>query len=147
MIKLTMIGHLGKDAEVRDVNGRKVIAFNVAHTEKYRDAQGNPQSKTTWVRCSYWTDNTNVAPYLKTGTQVYVEGTPSADAYMSTTQNQPMASLDLRVNKIELLGGGSDAPRPESNATDRSQPNGSEKTTEKTTTKPPPVQAEDDLPF
>jgi single-strand DNA-binding protein len=136
MIKLTMIGHLGKDAEVRDVNGRKVIAFNVAHTEKYRDSSGTQQEKTTWVRCSYWTDNTNVAPYLKKGTQVYVEGTPSADAYMSSTQNQPMANLDLRVIKIELLGS-SDGNRP-------TTPPGT------TPTNPPPHDQgieKDDLPF
>ena len=131
MIKLTMIGHLGKDAEVRDVNARKVIAFNVAHTEKYRDSSGTQQEKTTWVRCSYWTDNTNVAPYLKKGTHVYVEGTPSADAYMSSTQNQPMANLDLRVIKIELLGS-SDGNRPTTPPTTT--------TTTTTTTPPPPDQ-------
>jgi len=138
MIKLMVIGHLGKDAEVREVNGKKVIAFSVAHSEKYRDSQGNQQSRTTWVRCSYWNDNTNIVPYLRTGTQIFVEGTPSVDAYMSSTQNQPAASLDLRVLRVELLGGNTS-----------SENNGKEstynKTVERTTT--PPVAQEDDLPF
>ncbi len=139
MIKLMVIGHLGKDAEVREVNGKKVIAFSVAHSEKYRDSQGNQQARTTWVRCSYWNDNTNIVPYLRTGTQVFVEGTPSVDAYMSSTQNQPAASLDLRVLRVELLGG---------NASNENSGKESAyaKTTERTT--PPPVVAqEDDLPF
>jgi single-strand DNA-binding protein len=139
MIKLMVIGHLGKDAEVREVNGKKVIAFSVAHSEKYRDSQGNQQSRTTWVRCSYWNDNTNIVPYLRTGTQIFVEGTPSVDAYMSSTQNQPAASLDLRVLRVELLGGNTS-----------SENNGKEsnynKTVERTTTTPPVAQ-EDDLPF
>jgi single-strand DNA-binding protein len=138
MIKLMVIGHLGKDAEVREVNGKKVIAFSVAHSEKYRDSQGNQQSRTTWVRCSYWNDNTNIVPYLRTGTQIFVEGTPSVDAYISSTQNQPAASLDLRVLRVELLGGNTS-----------SENNGKEstynKTVERTTT--PPVAQEDDLPF
>jgi single-strand DNA-binding protein len=139
MIKLMVIGHLGKDAEVREVNGKKVIAFSVAHSEKYRDSQGNQQSRTTWVRCSYWNDNTNIVPYLRTGTQVFVEGTPSVDAYMSSTQNQPAASLDLRVLRVELLGGNASN---ENNGKESSYA----KTTERTT--PPPVVAqEDDLPF
>jgi single-strand DNA-binding protein len=139
MIKLMVIGHLGKDAEVREVNGKKVIAFNVAHTEKYRDSQGNQQSRTTWVRCSYWNDNTNIVPYLRTGTQIFVEGTPSVDAYMSSTQNQPAASLDLRVLRVELLGGNTSG---ENNGKESAY----SKTAERTT--PPPVVAqEDDLPF
>jgi single-strand DNA-binding protein len=146
MIKLTMIGHLGKDAEVRDVNGRKVIAFNVAHTEKYRDSSGTQQEKTTWLRCSYWTDNTNVAPYLKKGTHVYVEGTPSADAYMSSTQNQPMANLDLRVMKIELLGG-SDSTRQNSSSTSTLQTAASVSRPTETTQNSGTAQESDDLPF
>jgi single-strand DNA-binding protein len=138
MIKLMVIGHLGKDAEVREVNGKKVIAFSVAHSEKYRDSQGNQQSRTTWVRCSYWNDNTNIVPYLRTGTQIFVEGTPSVDAYMSSTQNQPAASLDLRVLRVELLGGNTSS---ENNGKESSY----NKTVERTTT--PPVAQEDDLPF
>ena len=41
MIKLQVIGNLGKDALVNNVNGKTVINFNVAHTERYKDAQGN----------------------------------------------------------------------------------------------------------
>ncbi len=40
MIKLLVIGNLGKDAVLNNVNGKNVINFTVAHTEKYKDAQG-----------------------------------------------------------------------------------------------------------
>ena len=65
MIKLQLIGNIGKDAIVNNVNGKNVINFNVAHTERFKDAQGNQKDKTVWVDCAYWTDKTAVAPYLK----------------------------------------------------------------------------------
>ena len=49
MIKLQAIGHLGKDAIVNNVNGKNVINFTVAHTEKFKDAQGVQKDKTVWV--------------------------------------------------------------------------------------------------
>ena len=58
MIKLQAIGHLGKDATTNAVNGKNVINFSVAHTEKYKDQQGNQKEKTVWVECSYWTEKT-----------------------------------------------------------------------------------------
>src|ERR1700704_4100161 len=81
MIKLQIIGNLGKDCVTNTVNGKNVINFSVAHTEKFRDAQGNQKDKTIWVECAYWTDRTGVAPYLKKGTQVYAEGTPEVRTY------------------------------------------------------------------
>ena len=103
MIKLQVIGNLGKDAVVNNVNGKTVINFNVAHTERYKDAQGNQKDRTTWVDCSYWTDRTAVAPYLKKGTQVYVEGTPDVRSY-TTADGRNGASLTLRILSVQLLG-------------------------------------------
>jgi single-strand DNA-binding protein len=103
MIKLQVIGNLGKDAVVNNVNGKTVINFNVAHTERYKDAQGNQKDRTTWVDCSYWTDRTAVAPYLKKGTQVYVEGTPDVRSY-TTADGRNGASLTLRIVSVQLLG-------------------------------------------
>jgi single-strand DNA-binding protein len=103
MIKLQVIGNLGKDAIVNDVNGKTVINFNMAHTERYKDAQGNQKDRTIWVECAYWTDRTAIAPYLKKGTQVYVEGNPDVRSY-TTQDGRQGASLTLRIQSIQLLG-------------------------------------------
>ena len=103
MIKLLVIGNLGKDAIVNNVNGKNVINFSVAHTEKYKDAQGNPKDRTVWVECAYWTDKTAIAPYLKKGTQVYAEGNPDVRSY-TTQDGKTGASLSLRILTIQLLG-------------------------------------------
>jgi single-strand DNA-binding protein len=103
MIKLMVIGNLGKDCTVNTVNGKNVINFNVAHTEKFKDSTGAQREKTTWVECAYWTDRTGIAPYLKKGTQIYAEGTPEVRTYQ-TNDGKSGASLSLRVQTVQLLG-------------------------------------------
>jgi single-strand DNA-binding protein len=117
MIKLQAIGHLGKNSEVNNVNGKNVINFNVAHTEKFKDAQGNQKEKTIWVSCAYWTDRTAIAPYLKKGTQVYVEGQPDINLY-TTKDGKQGANIILRVQTVQLLGasGGGQNPTQAVNA-------------------------------
>ena len=104
MIKLQIVGNLGKDCIVKEVNGKNVINFSVAHSEKFKDAQGNPKERTTWVECAYWTDRTAVAQYLTKGKTVYAEGSPEADAY-TNKEGQAAATLRMRVQNIQLLGG------------------------------------------
>jgi single-strand DNA-binding protein len=103
MIKLQVIGNLGKDCLTNSVNGKSVINFNVAHTEKFKDSQGQVKEKTTWVECAYWTDRTAVAQYLRRGTQVFIEGTPEVRHYTKNDGTQG-ASLSLRVSMVQLLG-------------------------------------------
>lgn len=107
MIKMQVIGNLGKDCLVNTVNGKNVMNFTVAHTEKYRDSQGNNQEKTTWVDCAYWSDKTGIAPYLTKGKQVFVEGTPEVRTFPKQ-DGSTGASLSLRVREVQLLGGKAD---------------------------------------
>ena len=51
MLVLEAIGNLGADAIIKDLNGQKYIAFSVAHTESYKDSQGQRHERTTWVSC------------------------------------------------------------------------------------------------
>jgi single-strand DNA-binding protein len=108
MIKLQIIGRLGKDCIVNTVSGKNVINFSVAHSEKYKDSQGVQQEKTIWVDCAYWTDRTAVAQYLTKGTQVFTEGTPEIRTF-TRQDGTAGASLSLRVREVQLLGGRSDS--------------------------------------
>ena len=116
MIKLQIVGNLGADCIQKEVNGKTVINFNVAHTEKFKDAQGNLKEKTIWANCAYWTDRTALAQYLKKGKQVYVEGSPEVEAY-TNKDNQPAATLRMRVRDLQLLGGNIDGSHVNSNTT------------------------------
>ena len=108
MIKMQIIGNLGKDCVVNTVNGKNVINFSLAHTEKFKDSQGNMQEKTTWVDCAYWTDRTAVAQYLTKGKQVYAEGSPELKTFQRN-DGTPGTSLSLRVREVQLLGGKGDS--------------------------------------
>jgi single-strand DNA-binding protein len=108
MIKMQLIGHLGRDCTTNVVNGKSVMNFTVAHSEKFRDAQGNMKDKTVWVDCAYWSDRTAIAPYLKKGTQIFAEGIPDLRTY-TKTDGSFGASLTLRVLNVQLLGGRPDS--------------------------------------
>jgi single-strand DNA-binding protein len=144
MIKMQIIGNLGKDCVVNTVNGKNVINFTVAHTEKFKDSQGNQQEKTTWVDCAYWTDRTAVAQYLTKGKQVYAEGNPELKTYQRN-DGTPGTSLSLRVREVQLLGGKSD-----SGGSGSYQPNASAAASNSNSNIPSPsdiIEPVDDLPF
>lgn len=144
MIKLQVIGHLGKDATVNSVGETKVINFNVAHTEKFKGKDGVQQSKTTWVECAKWGENTNVAQYMLKGGTVYVEGTPEIKSY-ENKEGKTVSSIGLRVDRIELLGSAKPAGEQTSNGAAKTEP---AKTQATNTDAPPPVETgSDDLPF
>jgi single-strand DNA-binding protein len=103
MLKLTVLGKLGREAVVNNVNGKTVINFSVAHTEKYKDQQGNLVDRTTWVECAFWSEKTAIAPYLKKGTSVLVEGGPYVEMY-TNKEGKQNATLRLRVNNVYLAG-------------------------------------------
>jgi single-strand DNA-binding protein len=145
MIKLQIVGNLGKDCIVKEVNGKNVINFSVAHTERFKDSAGNQKERTTWVECAYWTDRTAVSQYLKKGQMVYAEGSPEADAY-TNKENQPAATLRMRVMNLQLLGSSKDGQQnsmPNSNVSNND--NYSQPTSTVNSNTAPMV--EDDLPF
>ncbi|MSP82122.1 MAG: single-stranded DNA-binding protein [Alphaproteobacteria bacterium] len=76
--KVTLIGNLGKDPEVRQLNdGTPVCNLTVATSESWRDkASGERREKTEWHRVVIFNDRLcDVAQkYLKKGSKVYLEG-------------------------------------------------------------------------
>ena len=104
MLKTLLIGYVGRDADTNSVNGKTVINFPVAHSERYNDQQGNPQKKTVWAQCALWSEKTAIVPYLKKGTQVYIEGQPYAKSFKRNDGTQDVV-LQMRINRIQLLGG------------------------------------------
>ena len=104
MIKMTAIGHLGSQATLNNVNGKQVINMNLAHSEKYKDAQGNIVNKSVWINVSWWQESSKILQYLQKGSQIFVEGLPSVDTYKNK-EGQIMPQLKLRATMVQLLGG------------------------------------------
>lgn len=81
--KVILIGHLGKDPEVRHLeNGRAVANFTLATSEVYRNKEGEKVTSTEWHNVVLWTPLAEVAEkYLKKGGQVYIEGKLTTRSY------------------------------------------------------------------
>lgn len=108
MLKVELIGNIGADAEIKDVQGNKFVAFRVAHSSKYKDAQGNQTESTTWVDVTINDTDSKVIPFLKQGVKVFVRGNASLRVYSSPTDKMMKAGLQVSAWEIELCGGQSD---------------------------------------
>lgn len=104
MLQTTLIGHLGADAEVKSANGKEFITMRVAHTDKYTDQDGVEHTNTTWVDCII-NGKSNVLPYLKKGTQIFVSGSTTLRCYSSPKEKRMVAGLTINVRTLELIGG------------------------------------------
>ena len=75
--KAILIGRLGKDPEVRNLeNGASVANFSIATTEVYRDKTTNEKKEITeWHNIVLWRGLADIAAkYLHKGDMVYIEG-------------------------------------------------------------------------
>lgn len=74
--RVTLIGNLGKDPEVRYMpNGDAVANVSIATTDVWKDKDGNKQEKTEWHRVTFYKKLAEiVGEYLKQGRQVWIEG-------------------------------------------------------------------------
>lgn len=74
--KVILVGNLGKDPEVRHLEGGASVAnFPLATSESYKDRNGNRVDQTEWHNVVVWRGLADVAEkYLKKGNQVYIEG-------------------------------------------------------------------------
>lgn len=76
--KVTLIGNLGKDPEIRSTNdGKEIASFSIATTESWRDrASGEKKERTEWHRIVVFNDGlVNVIKnYVKKGSKLYIEG-------------------------------------------------------------------------
>ncbi|MEJ7912368.1 MAG: single-stranded DNA-binding protein, partial [Chitinophagaceae bacterium] len=96
------------------------------------------------VDCAYWSDRTAIAPYLKKGTQVYVEGGPEVRTYPKN-DGTTGASLVLRVMNVQLLGGGNKNENPGGDAEQSGVYNSQQRSTTNSPSDVP--ESVDDLPF
>jgi len=109
--KITLIGNLGADPEIRTTsNGNKVAQFSVATSRQWNSASGEKQEKTEWHKCVAWNaKGTGLADiierYVKKGDKIYVEGRVEYRQY-EDKDKQTRYVTEVNVREILLLGGG-----------------------------------------
>ncbi len=139
-------GNVGRDAEVKSVNGKTVLEYSVG-VYAGKDKEGN--SQTLWVTCSKWyaeNQQVNQLDLVKKGDLVLIDARPNPVRIYTTNAGQQGASLEVMINRSEVLkraGDGSTYQQPSSTA--HLQPNGNVTKTSPVNT--PMAMPSDDLPF
>ena len=87
--RVILIGHLGKDPEIRRLESGAVVArFTVATEERYKDKEGKWQSQTEWHDVVAWRQLAERAEStLKKGMSVYIEGKLSTRSWQDQEGN------------------------------------------------------------
>ncbi len=103
--QITIVGCAGKDAEQRYLpDGKPVATFSVAASEKWKDAQGQPQERTVWFKVTAWQQLAEICgQYVKKGMKVLVVGTLSEPKPYQKRDGEYAASLDVRANVVRFL--------------------------------------------
>jgi len=108
--KVTLIGNLGSDPEVRSTsNGSKVATLSVATSNQWKDKSGEKQEKTEWHRVVLWNSQyrklADVAEqYCKKGDKIYVEGAIEYRSWQDR-EGQTRYTTEIKANEVILLGG------------------------------------------
>lgn len=96
MLETTVIGNLGRDAEIKEINGQRYIAGSVAHS-------AGKDKPTTWVKFMYRIgERSTLQNLLRSGAKIFVRGDLSVGTFM---MKDGSTAVDLTVwaNKIEIL--------------------------------------------
>lgn len=102
--KVILLGRVGKDVEVKDINGTKCATFTLATSEKYKDRNGEVKELTEWHNIVAWRQLADLADkYIKKGTQVYVEGKLSTRSWEDNAGVKRFQT-DIVASSIQLLG-------------------------------------------
>ena len=104
--KVTLIGNLGRDPELRYTNDQTPFAkFSLATTEKFTTRSGEQREKTEWHNLTVWGKQAEIAnKYLHKGKQVYVEGRIEYRESEDPNTGQKRFFTDIKVDRFLMLG-------------------------------------------
>lgn len=103
--RVTLIGRVGQDANIRTVGDQKVASFNLATSEKYKGKDGNVVEQTEWHSITIWGKLAEVVEkYVTKGTQLYIEGKLKTEKYTDSTGTEKYVTRII-ANTMQLLGG------------------------------------------
>ena len=110
--KVTLIGNLGNDPEVRySGNGSAMANVSLATTMSWRDKDtGEQQERTEWHRIVFFGRLAEVVgEYLTKGRQIYIEGRLQTRKWEDKEGNERYTT-EIVANEMQMLGNRNDAP-------------------------------------
>lgn len=120
MLKVEIIGNVGRDPEMRYTpSGQAITSFSVAHTEQFKDSNGETRKKTIWVRVSAWGKLAEtVNTYVKKGMLVRVEGKLTGDEngnpkIYKKSDGTPASSFEVTAFGVMFLSKVEGAKQPD----------------------------------
>jgi len=107
--KVILIGHLGKDPEVRHLDNNTAVAnFTLATTESYTNREGQRVENTEWHNIVMWRKLAQIAErFLKKGSFVYVEGKLTTRSWEDKEGNKRYTT-EVVANNMQMLDKKSD---------------------------------------
>lgn len=111
MLKMSVIGNLGNDPELRySANGSAFLRFNVAANQRTKLESGEWTDKTEWVRVTVFGQRAeSLGQHLKKGSRVYAEGRLEARPW-TDQQGAARAGLELIAGDVEFFSPRTDDP-------------------------------------
>jgi single-strand DNA-binding protein len=112
--KVILVGHLGKDPEVKYLpSGSAVANVTIATSESWKDKQsGDKQERTEWHNVVFFGKLAEiVGEYLKKGAQAYVEGSLRTRKWQDK-EGKDRYTTEIVASDMQMLGskgGGSGA--------------------------------------
>lgn len=106
--KVTLIGALGRDPEVRyTTDGTPIANFSVATSESWKDKNtGEKKEATEWHRITAYGKLAEiVGEYAKKGTRMYLEGKLKTRKWQDK-DGQDKYTTEIQMSEMKLLGGG-----------------------------------------
>ncbi len=102
----TIVGNLGRDAEMKDTSAGPVLSMSVAVSERVKRGEQWTE-ETTWFSAAVFGKRAEALSRLglTKGTKVLVQGPVKARGYQK--DGEARASLDIIARELVLLGGGS----------------------------------------
>ncbi len=103
--KVMIIGHLGRDPEMRYTpSGRPVTSFSVATSRSWTSAEGERREETEWFNVVAWGNLAEICnQHLRKGQQVYVEGRLQTRGWEDDTGKKHFRT-ELVANEMIILG-------------------------------------------
>jgi single-strand DNA-binding protein len=103
--KVILVGNLGKDPEVRYLEGGVAVAkFPLATSESYKGKDGNRVDQTEWHNVVLWRGLAEVAEkYLHKGSSVYIEGKIRTRSWDDKEGNKRY-STEIVADQMTMLG-------------------------------------------
>ena len=103
--KVQIIGHLGKDPEMRYTpSGKPVTTFSVAVSRSWNSADGERHNETEWFNVVAWGNLAEICKqYLVKGQPVYIEGRLQPRRW-DDKEGQKHTSVEIVANEMMMLG-------------------------------------------